>query len=141
MKKLLNLVGVGALLLLAFAIPAPAQISNAVDLTTAFPFYAGNAKLPAGSYRITPSGFSGNLLLIESTTGGHSAFIEYTPTQAEAAHKNSDVGFKKYGTAEVLSTIWVAGQKFGMQIEVSKFEANLASKGTPTAHTVTAKGQ
>ncbi len=140
MKNFLKVIGASGLLCLLFAMPATAQIVNGLSFTTTFPFYAGNAKLPAGSYRILPSGFSGTVLLVESTTGGHSAFIEYTPTQAEAPHKTGDVGFKKYGTSEVLNTIWVGGQKFGMQTEVTKFEQNLAKSGAPTSHTVPAKG-
>jgi hypothetical protein len=141
MKKLLKLTSVIALLFLAFVVPVPAQINNSVNFATTFPFYAGNTKLPAGSYRVTASGYNNTVLLIESTNGAHSTYIEYTPTQTEAAHKATDVGFKKYGTTEVLSTIWVSGQTYGMQIEVTKFEQSLATKGAPAAHSVTAKGQ
>ena len=38
---------------LSFGMPAVAQIANGVDFTTSFPFYAGNAKMPAGAYTIT----------------------------------------------------------------------------------------
>ncbi len=141
MKKLLNLACASVVLCLAFAIPAPAQITNSVNFTTTFPFYAGNTKFPAGSYRVTPASFGGSLLQIENTAGTHSSFIEFTPTQSEAPHKTSDTGFKKYGTAEVLSTIWIAGQKYGMQMEVTKFEQNLAKSGAPTTHTVSASGK
>ena len=139
MKRLLNLACVSAVLCLAFAIPAPAQINNSVNFTTTFPFYAGNAKFPAGSYKVSAASFSGNTLQIENAGGTHSAFLEFTPTQAEAAHKTSDAGFKKYGTSEVLSTIWIAGQKFGMQLEVTKFEQSLAKAGAAAPHTVPAK--
>lgn len=139
MRNLLKLAGASLLLCLAFVIPSAAQIDNTVNFTAPFSFYAGNTKLPAGSYKVSTSGFSSTVLEIDSVTGGHSAFIEYTPTQTEAAHKATNVGFKKYGTTEVLSTIWVAGQTFGMQIEVTKFEQSLAKSGPPTAHTVPAK--
>jgi hypothetical protein len=141
MRNLLKLAGASVLLYLSFTIPAPAQISNTVNFTTSFPFYAGNTKLPAGSYKISPAGFDNTVLTIESTTGGHSAFIEYTPTQADASHKTTDVGFKKFGTTDFLDTIWVGGQQFGMQIEITKFEQSLAKSGPPTAHSVAAKGQ
>ena len=95
----------------------------------------------AGSYKVTPSGFDNTVLTIESTNGSHSTFVEYTPTQADSGHKATDVGFKKYGTTEVLSTVWVGGQQFGMQIEVTKFEQSLAKSGAPTTHSVAAKGQ
>jgi hypothetical protein len=141
MTKLLKLAGASALLYLAFAIPAPAQISNSVNFTTPFSFYAGNTKLPAGSYKVTQAGFDNTVLTIESTNGSHSAFVEYTPTQADSGHKATDVGFKKYGTTEVLNTVWVGGQQFGMQVQITKFEQSLAKSGAPTAHSVPAKGQ
>jgi hypothetical protein len=141
MTKLLKLAGVSAMLYLAFAIPAPAQINNSVNFTTTFPFYAGNTKLPAGSYKISPAGFDNTVLMIDSVPAGHSAFIEYTPTQADNGHKTTDVGFKKFGTTDFLDTIWVGGQQFGMQLLTSKYEQSLAKGGAPTAHSVSAKGQ
>ena len=141
MRNLLKLSGASVLLYLAFAMPAPAQINNSVNFTTPFSFYAGNTKLPAGSYKVTQATFDSTVLMIESTNGGYSAFVEFTPTQADSGHKSTDVGFKKYGTTEVLNTVWIAGQQFGMQVEVTKFEQSLAKSGAPTAHSVTAKGQ
>jgi hypothetical protein len=141
MKNLLKVAAASGLLCLLSIMPAVAQIVNAVEFTTAFPFYAANTKMPAGSYRITPSSYNSQLLLIESTTGTHSAFIEYLPTQAESGHATTDVSFKKYGTAEFLNRIWVGGQTFGMQIEPTKVEAKLAAGAQPEVHSVTGKGK
>jgi hypothetical protein len=58
-------VNMGLIFLLS-VMPLAAQIENGVDFTTSFPFYAGNTRMPAGSYKITPSGFDTSLLLIES---------------------------------------------------------------------------
>jgi hypothetical protein len=41
-------------LILSLAMPVMAQITDAVDFTTSFPFYAGNAKMPAGAYKDHP---------------------------------------------------------------------------------------
>ena len=139
MTRLLKLAGTSVLLYLAFAIPAPTQINNTVNFTTSFPFYAGNTKLPAGSYKVSPASFNSSVLMIESANGGHSAFIEFTSTQADAGHKTTDVGFKKFGTTDFLDTIWVGGQNFGMQVEASKYEQSLAKSGPPTAHKVSGK--
>src|SRR5271170_1776046 len=114
MKKLLKLVGMSGLLCLLFAIPASAQITIGLTFTTTFPFYAGNSKLPAGTYKITPSQYATDILLIDSPTGSHSAYIEYVQSQADAGHKTTEVAFKKYGTTDFLDTIWVQGQQFGM---------------------------
>ncbi len=141
MKKMLKLVGTSSLLCLLFAIPATAQITVGLTFTTTFPFYAGNTKLPAGTYKITPSQYSTDILQIDSSVGNHSAFIEYTPSQTGASHKATDVSFKKYGTTDFLDTIWVQGQQFGMVVEPTKVEKKLAEGGAPQGHSVPAKGQ
>jgi hypothetical protein len=50
MKNLLKAFGASGLLCLLFAIPATAQIVNGLSFTTTFPFYAGNTKMPPGTY-------------------------------------------------------------------------------------------
>jgi hypothetical protein len=137
MKNLLKVVGTSGLLCLLFAMPAVAQITNGMSFTTTFAFYAGNTKLPAGSYRVTPTNFGSTTLMIDNSTGTHSAFIEFTPTQADAGHKTTDVAFRKYGNAECLSRLWVAGQTYGMQLEPTKFEQSLAAKAPAQEHSVT----
>ncbi len=53
MKSLSKFAAITGLMFLSFGMPAMAQIANGVDFTTSFPFYAGNAKMPAGAYTIT----------------------------------------------------------------------------------------
>src|ERR1700692_3954627 len=73
MKNLNKLVaGIGLLSLLS-VMPLTAQIVDGVDFTTSFPFYAGNAKMPAGSYKITQSDMDDSILQIQSKEGVHSA--------------------------------------------------------------------
>jgi hypothetical protein len=138
MKNLLKLAGASLLTCLCLAVPASAQITNAVNFTTPFAFYAGNTKLPAGSYKISPAGFGETTLLIENTAGTHSAFIDYVPTQT-ATHAMTDVTFNKYGGVEFLNRVWVGGQQYGMQVEQTKYEKSLAAKATPQSHSVPAK--
>lgn len=139
MKKLLKLAGASALFCLLFAIPAVAQITNAVNFTTTFPFYAGNTKLPAGSYKVTQSPMDNTILLIEGGKGVHSAFIDYTPSQTEKAHPSTLVSFKKYGSTDFLDTIWVQGQRYGMVVDPTKAEKKMAADGTPETHSVPAQ--
>jgi hypothetical protein len=141
MKKLLKLAGASSLLWMLFAIASPAQIVDSMNFTTTFPFYAGNTKLPAGSYVVRPSGIDDNVLLIEDLAKKASAFIEYTPTQADSTHKTTDTTFKKYGTTDFLDQLWIAGQQFGMQILPTKVEQKMAKAGAPQSHSVPAKGK
>ena len=61
--------------------PLAAQIDNGLDFTTSFPFYAGNAKMPAGSYKISQTDIDSSVLQIQSSDGLHSALVEFIPTQ------------------------------------------------------------
>ena len=69
MKSILKLALIGALLSVA-GTPLLAQIGNGIDFTTSFPFYAGNAKMPAGAYMITQSiNMDESLVQIDSKDG------------------------------------------------------------------------
>jgi hypothetical protein len=127
------------MLLLLFAIPAMAQIDNNVTFETQFAFYAGNARMPAGSYKVTQPDSSSDLLLIESANGAYSVFVEYVPVQSETPASNTDVTFNKYGKTDFLKGISLQGQNFGMQIVPSKAEQNAAKAAAAEKHTLSAK--
>jgi len=139
MKNFLKVIGASGLLCLLFAMPATAQIVNGLSFTTTFPFYAGNTKMPPGTYKVTPTNFGSSVLMIENSTGSHNGFLDFIPTQAESGHKTGDVTFKKYGTTDFLDRLWVAGQTYGMLVEPTKAEQKLAEAGPPQAHSVPAK--
>ena len=130
---------VTAILVVGSAVPVLAQIDYGMDFTTAFPFYAQNTKLPAGSYKVTQTDFDNNELLIQSTDGKYSLFVDFIPTHAEQPHKISDVTFHKYGTVEYLNRIWVEGQHYGMKVEPTKAEQKAANAASPTEHSITGK--
>jgi hypothetical protein len=138
MKNVSNLVVRMGLLSLLFVMPLAAQIENGVDFTTSFPFYAGNVKMPAGSYRITQSGLDTNILEIQSRDSVHSAFLDIIPTQSVQPHAHSDITFHKYGNIEYLNRIWVEGQQFGMKIEPTKAELKAAAKANTVEHSLSA---
>jgi hypothetical protein len=131
-------VKMGLLSLLSVA-PLVAQIDTGVGFTTSFPFYAGNTKMPAGSYKITQSGSDGNILQVESNDGVHSAFLDVIPTHSEQPHSQSDVTFHKYGNTDYLNRIWVEGQKYGMKVDPTKAEMKAAASAKVVEHSVAAK--
>jgi hypothetical protein len=129
----------GLLALLAVA-PAAAQIDNALTFDAPFAFYAGNAKMPAGSYRVTQPDITAQLLLIESADASHSAFLDYVPVIAPTPASKSEITFKTYGSAEYLSGISLQGQEFGMQIVTTKAEENAAkSAAAVVKHSLSAR--
>jgi hypothetical protein len=118
--------------------PLAAQIDNGVNFTTSFPFYGGNTKMPAGSYKITRTDATEALLLVQSKDGVHSGFVDFTTTHSEQPHSQSDVTFHKYGNTEYLNRVWLEGQRYGMKIDPTKAEAKAAANANVVEHSLTA---
>ena len=138
MKNLSKLVVKMGLLSLLSVMPLAAQIVNGVDFTTSFPFYAGNAKMPAGSYRITQSDMDASILQIQSNDGVHAAFVEFIPTHSAQPHPQSDVTFHKYGDTEYLNRIWIQGQEYGMKVDPTKAEMKAGANVNFVEHSLSA---
>src|SRR5260370_38726948 len=89
------------------AIPTVTQVNNTVTFEVPFAFYAGNAKLPAGSYTVTQPDDNAELLLIESADRSHSVFVEYVADGSDTPPSKTEITFSKYANAEFLSRISV----------------------------------
>lgn len=139
MKSLKKLIALLGLLSVLCAIPSMAQITDSVKFEAPSAFYAGNAKMPAGSYTVSQPNADANLLLIEDANGSHSAFLEYEVVSSNTSHAQIDVTFNKYGNVDFLSTIWVQGQDSEMQILPSKVEQNAAKAAAAAKHSLSAK--
>ena len=138
MKNLGKLVAGMGLLSLLSVMPLAAQIDNAVDFTTTFPFYAGNAEMPAGSYRVTQSDANTSVLLVQSEDGEHSAFVDFNPTHAAQPHRQTDVTFHKYGDTDYLNRIWINGERYGMKVDPTKAETKAATNANVVEHSIVA---
>ena len=119
-------VRIGFLSLLS-VLPLAAQIDNSVDFTTSFPFYAGNAKLPAGNYRVLPLDMTSDVFQIQNLDNSRSIFVDFTPTQSFQPHRNSVVSFEKYGDTDYLDRVWIGGQTYGLKADPTKVEAAAAA--------------
>jgi hypothetical protein len=134
-RKLVVRIG---LLSMLSVMPLAAQIDNGVDFKTTFPFYAGNAKMPAGSYGITQADIDSSVLQIRSEDGAYSAFVDFIPTDAEQPHSQSDVTFHKYGDTDYLNRIWIDGEKYGMKVDPTKAETKAAANANVVEHSLVA---
>jgi hypothetical protein len=115
-------VKMGVLSLLS-ALPLAAQIDNAVTFTAPFPFYAGNVKLPAGSYTLTEPDMNTKVVLIRNSAGTKGDFINFIPTSSEHAQGDTDVTFHKDGDTGYLEGLSIAGETDGLEFEQTKAEA------------------
>jgi len=136
LKKRIALMGVLSVLC---AIPSMAQIANSVKFDAPSAFYAGNAKMPAGSYTVTQPNIDDNLLLIEDANGSHSAFVEYEVVPSNTPHDHSDIIFNQYGQVDYLSAIWILGEDSQMRIVPSKVEKNAAKAAAAQKHSLSAR--
>jgi len=134
-----KLIFLTATLSILVALSTHAQITNVLIFKTSFPFYAGNAKMPAGEYRVSQPDANAPVLLIERESGSHSAFVDFNPTTSEQPHPQSDVTFNKYGGVDFLNLLWVQEQNYGMQVLTTKHEESLAKTATVQKHTVPIK--
>jgi hypothetical protein len=135
MKKLLVL---SALLSVMCAMPAMAQIPTKVTFDAPSTFYAGNAKMPAGSYTVTQPNLDDNLLLVEDASGSHAVFVEFTVESVDSPQRQTNVTFNKYGSTEFLEAIQIDGRDSEMQILPSKAEENAAKGATAQKHSLSA---
>ena len=138
MKTFKKLTVVMSMVWLLSAIPGMAQVDNGLTFQAPFAFYAGNAKLPAGSYRVTQPDDNSELLLIESADGSHSVFVEYSADDSVTAPAKTEVTFNKYAKTEFLGGISIQGQN-SMQILTSKAEHNAAKGAASEKHSLSAK--
>ena len=127
MHKFGKIVGTMGMLSLLSVMPLAAQVANSlvysVVFTAPFPFYAGNVKLPAGSYRITEPIENTNTVLIRNIADTKGEFINFIPTSSLDPQKENDVTFQKYGDTGYLQALSLAGETDGIEFPPTKAEA------------------
>jgi hypothetical protein len=100
-----------------------AQTMN-MRATIPFPFHAGNAVMPAGSYTVSHS----NGVLILHEADGKSAALVVTNAAARiqpSAH--SILSFHRYGENYFLASVWEQGLRDGCELRTSRAEKEIAS--------------
>jgi hypothetical protein len=123
MHKFGMIVVLMGMLSLLSAMPLAAQDNNSVVFTAPFPFYAGNVKLPAGSYIISERNVGDQTVLIRNIAGTKGEFINFIPTKSLDPQKESDVTFQKYGDTGYLQTLSVEGETDGLEFPRTKAQA------------------
>ena len=126
------------LLSLLSVMPLAAQMDNGVDFTASFPFYAGNAKLPAGNYKVVqPDAMPIYYRSRIETICTRCSSISYQ--QSLRTSPQSAVTFEKYGDTDYLDRVWIEGQEYGISVDPSRVET--AAEANATQHATAAGGQ
>ena len=136
MKSFSKIAVMLAVFTMMYAMPLTAQVANGVNFKTSFPFYAGYAKMPAGSYSITESAIDPNTLQIQSVDGKYSAYIDTEPTQTEQPYAKTEATFNKYGSTDYLNRVSIEGQQSGFRVLPTKAEQKAVASGAPQQHSV-----
>jgi hypothetical protein len=110
---------------------ANAQITGELLVNVPFTFNVGNAKLPAGEYRINVMDDSNlSVMTISNTDGSASAFFQVRETQAGSTPDQSELIFNRYGNTYFLSTLYEEGSALGSQVLESRQEKIISQQTT-----------
>ncbi|HEX3373352.1 MAG TPA: hypothetical protein VHS13_04035 [Edaphobacter sp.] len=135
MRKIKMLTFVAGVIALMSCLPAMAQVK--VTFTTSFGFYAGGAKLPAGTYTIRQQQDDPNMFEVQNSAGTHSVLVDGRAS-SKSSKGNPEVVFNRYGTTECLEGVLTSTGN-SVDIETGPPEKLAAKKGSPQSHSVPAK--
>jgi hypothetical protein len=95
---------------------AQAQIVEPLKFTTTFSFMAGPTLFPAGSYTIRPLGDGTDVVEIANVNGTSTKFFTVFAAGVRDPYRTPDeVTFTKQGDTYVLSQVWDAAEREGVQ--------------------------
>ena len=87
---------------------------KSIVVKVGFEFMVGDKTMPAGSYRITPTGTDAMQVRIEPAAGGPGAVATVITRLAQrgksSSGPNASLVFDKVGNSNILSEIWTPGQ-------------------------------
>jgi len=109
MKNFWTVIVLAGLVALVAVMPAAAQNTfNGDQLNVSFKapmeFYAGDTKMPAGSYHII-QGIGPGMLVVKADKGKHEAILPFDAIESPKPIQNIDVSFNKYGNDEYLNSV------------------------------------
>ena len=97
-------------------------------------FYAGNAKMPAGTYTLRQSQDDPQMWELSNSSGSHSVLLE-TRESSKVSKGKPEVLFNKYGGTDYLEAVETSSGN-SIDIMPSAAEKLAAKKGSPQPHTV-----
>jgi hypothetical protein len=136
MRKINLLTFAAGLITLMSCLPCMAQSLN-VTFTTPFSFYAGGAKVPAGTYTIRQHQEDPTIFEVQNASGTHTVLVEGRQSN-KTTSGSPQVTFNRYGTTEYLKGV-VTSTSNSVDIETGVAEKIAAKKGSPQSHTVAGK--
>jgi hypothetical protein len=125
MKKQSYLIA-GLLVLTSMAVTQVARAQESLVVDIPFAFVAGNARLPAGEYRVQKLNRNSAVLLMHCSDSSASALVITQAAQANELQSESKLIFNRYDNRYFLSQVWTAGSIRGRQLPKSPKEKEMA---------------
>jgi len=132
MKKMSVLVGLTGMMTLIGGLRASAQTSFNFQMSSSF--YAGSAKLPAGTYTLRQSDEDAGMFTLRNSAGTHTVVLEARQS-SKASKGKPEILFNRYGTTDYLEGVETST---GSSIDImgGAAEKLAAKKATAQPHTV-----
>jgi len=132
MKKMGVLVGLTGMMMLLGGLRASAQTTFNFHMSSSF--YAGNAKMPAGTYTLRQSDEDANMFTLRNGAGTHTVLLEARQS-SKASKGKPEILFNRYGTTDYLEAVETST---GNSIDImgGAAEKLAAKKDTAQPHTV-----
>jgi hypothetical protein len=140
--RLLSVLAAIAFALTIYAGKANAQVIGDLVANIPFEFHAGNAKFPAGEYRIHVLDDSDlSVMEIQSVNGSASALFEVQETETKSTPTQSELIFNRYGDKYFLADLFDQGNPSGSEVLKSRYEKRMNQQAMLAQAHVPAKGQ
>jgi hypothetical protein len=140
--RLLSVVAAVLFALTIYASNANAQVVGDLVANIPFAFHAGNAKLPAGKYRVHVLDDSNlSIMEIQSVDGSASALFEVQETDAKSTPAQSELIFNRYGDKYFLADLFDQGDPSGSEVLKSRYEKRMNQDAVLAQAHVPAQGQ
>jgi hypothetical protein len=139
-QYLLSLFIASVVALTMYPSKAQAQLVGDLEVNIPFQFHAGNAKLPAGEYRVHVLDDSDlTVMEISSIDGSTSALFQVQNTDGNTVPAKSELIFNKYGNRYFLAKLSVEGSSSGSQVVESRYEKTVSQEATEAQEHVPAR--
>lgn len=122
-----------ALLTVALAVPAGAQITETIEADIPFEFTIGSTTLPAGAYTLKQldAPIEG-VMEIRSANGRDRKLFLIASAESFGEPSKAELVFDRVGDRYFLSEIFEQGNQFGAEVPKSRSELKLEKEGAVT---------
>lgn len=103
MKKITLLTLAAGVMTILSCLPAMAQVQVTFAMSSSF--YAGDSKLPAGTYTLKSLEGEQGVLVLKNSAGTHSVTLESRQSSKQSSGGKPEVLFNRYGTTEYLEGV------------------------------------